>query len=136
MRVMDRSVFDAVVVDANVAFWAAIVVAWIAAAVREAGGVSMDYEPAWIDLGSHNGDLYGIFYKVTNKATVWYNPKALAAAGLSVPGYVDRDDYAGGRDGNGEITATSEPHGQGRRPSGDRLAQRARLGRHRRRSDW
>ena len=29
--------------------------------------------------------LYGIFYKVTNKAAVWYNPKAFAAAGYRVP---------------------------------------------------
>ena len=38
-----------------------------------------DYAPPWIDLGSHDGTLYGIFYKVTDKATVWYNPKAFAA---------------------------------------------------------
>ncbi|MGB8861270.1 MAG: ABC transporter substrate-binding protein [Ilumatobacteraceae bacterium] len=44
-----------------------------------------DYSPAWLDLGSHDGTLYGIFYKVTNKATVWYNPKAFAAAGYRVP---------------------------------------------------
>ncbi len=44
-----------------------------------------DYAPAWIDLGSHDGELYGIFYKVTNKATVWYNPKAFAAADYRVP---------------------------------------------------
>jgi alpha-glucoside transport system substrate-binding protein len=47
--------------------------------------VTKDYAPAWIELGSHNGKLYGIFYKVTNKATVWYNPKAFAAAGYKVP---------------------------------------------------
>jgi alpha-glucoside transport system substrate-binding protein len=44
-----------------------------------------DYAPAWVDLGSHDGQLYGIFYKVTNKATVWYDPKAFAAANYSVP---------------------------------------------------
>ena len=47
--------------------------------------VTKDYAPAWIELGSHNGKLYGIFYKVTNKAAVWYNPKAFAAAGYTVP---------------------------------------------------
>jgi alpha-glucoside transport system substrate-binding protein len=47
--------------------------------------VTKDYAPAWIELGSHNGKLFGIFYKVTNKAAVWYNPKAFAAAGYKVP---------------------------------------------------
>ena len=47
--------------------------------------VTKDYAPAWIELGSHDGKLYGIFYKVTNKATVWYNPKAFAAAGYRFP---------------------------------------------------
>src|SRR5215212_7960346 len=47
--------------------------------------VSKDYAPAWIDLGSYNGELYAIFYKVSNKATVWYNPRAFAAANYTVP---------------------------------------------------
>jgi alpha-glucoside transport system substrate-binding protein len=47
--------------------------------------VMRDYAPAWIELGSRKGKLYGIFYKVTNKAAVWYNPKAFAAAGYNVP---------------------------------------------------
>ena len=47
--------------------------------------VARDYAPAWIELGSHGGRLYGIFYKVTNKAAVWYNPKAFAAGGYNVP---------------------------------------------------
>jgi alpha-glucoside transport system substrate-binding protein len=47
--------------------------------------VNQDYPPAWVDLGSHDGKLYGIFYKVANKATVWYSPKAFAAANYRVP---------------------------------------------------
>lgn len=57
--------------------------------VLDAGAISRDYAPAWIDLGRHAGKLYGIFYKVTSKATVWYNPKAFAAAGYAVPGTWD-----------------------------------------------
>ena len=53
--------------------------------VMDMGQLQTDYAPAWIDLGSHHGELYGIFYKVTNKATVWYNPKAFAAADYRVP---------------------------------------------------
>ena len=33
----------------------------------------------------YNGKLYAIFYKVANKATVWYNPRAFAAANYTVP---------------------------------------------------
>src|SRR5690348_16709832 len=47
--------------------------------------VDRDYAPAWINLGSDNDKLYGVFYKVTDKATVWYNPKAFAAANYAVP---------------------------------------------------
>jgi alpha-glucoside transport system substrate-binding protein len=47
--------------------------------------ISKDYAPAWIDLGSFDGNLYAIFYKVSNKATVWYNPRAFAAASYTVP---------------------------------------------------
>jgi alpha-glucoside transport system substrate-binding protein len=53
--------------------------------VMDMGQVSSDYAPTWIDLGSHHGTLYGIFLKVTDKATVWYNPNAFAAAGDAVP---------------------------------------------------
>jgi alpha-glucoside transport system substrate-binding protein len=53
--------------------------------VLDMKAISNDYAPPWIELGSHNGKLYGIFYKVTNKAVVWYNPKAFAAAGYTVP---------------------------------------------------
>ena len=47
--------------------------------------VKQDYSQAWIDLGSYNGSLYAIFYKVTNKATIWYNPRAFAAGDYPVP---------------------------------------------------
>jgi alpha-glucoside transport system substrate-binding protein len=53
--------------------------------VMDMDQLQTDYAPAWIDLGSYHGELYGIFYKVTNKATVWYNPKAFAAADYRVP---------------------------------------------------
>ena len=48
--------------------------------------VNQDYAPAWLNLGGYDGKLYGIFTKVTNKATVWYDPKAFAAANYGVPG--------------------------------------------------
>jgi alpha-glucoside transport system substrate-binding protein len=53
--------------------------------VLDMRAVNRDYPPAWVELGSHAGKLYGIFYKVTNKATVWYNPAAFESAGYAVP---------------------------------------------------
>lgn len=47
--------------------------------------VRADYAPAWIDLGSVGGKPYGIFYKLTDKATVWYSPAAFATARYRVP---------------------------------------------------
>jgi alpha-glucoside transport system substrate-binding protein len=53
--------------------------------VLDMAKVSADYAPAWRDLGSDGGKLYGLFYKVTDKSTVWYNPKAFSAAHYQVP---------------------------------------------------
>jgi alpha-glucoside transport system substrate-binding protein len=47
--------------------------------------INKDYSPAWIDLGSYDGNLYAIFYKASNKATVWYNPRAFGAANYTIP---------------------------------------------------
>jgi len=54
-------------------------------AVLDMQAISREYAPAWIDLGRHAGSLYGIFYKITSKATVWYDPEAFAAAAYAVP---------------------------------------------------
>lgn len=53
--------------------------------VLDGDQLQADYSPAWLDLGSHDGELYGIFYKVNDKSTIWYAPKAFAAAGYQVP---------------------------------------------------
>ncbi len=53
--------------------------------VLDMNQVNKDYSPAWTDLGSYNGKLYGIFYKVANKATVWYDPATFAAANYDAP---------------------------------------------------
>ena len=53
--------------------------------VLDMNQVNTDYAPAWTNLGSYNGKLYGIFYKASNKATVWYSPAAFAAGGYTVP---------------------------------------------------
>ncbi|GIG23077.1 ABC transporter substrate-binding protein [Cellulomonas chitinilytica] len=47
--------------------------------------VTQDYSTAWLDLGSHDGVLYGLFSKVSDKATVWYAPPAFEAGAYAVP---------------------------------------------------
>lgn len=44
-----------------------------------------DYAQAWIDLGSYDGHLYGIWFKGALKSLVWYNPKAFQEKGYQVP---------------------------------------------------
>jgi ABC-type glycerol-3-phosphate transport system substrate-binding protein len=47
--------------------------------------VSQNYAPVWKDLGTVNGKFYGVWYKASNKSTVWYNVGAFKNAGVSPP---------------------------------------------------
>ena len=47
------------------------------------GGLTANYSSAWNTLASHNGTLYGVWFKGANKNTIWYNPAEFAAAGIS-----------------------------------------------------
>jgi alpha-glucoside transport system substrate-binding protein len=42
------------------------------------------YDQSWISLGSVDGKLYGIFIKAALKSQIWYNPKAVSSAGISL----------------------------------------------------
>ncbi len=53
--------------------------------VLDRGAFIKEYTPEWRALGSDGGKPYGIFYKVSSKSTVWYDPKAFRAAGYHVP---------------------------------------------------
>ena len=44
-----------------------------------------DYAKTWLDLGSYEGNFYGIYTGVSLKSLVWYSPKAFADAGYRVP---------------------------------------------------
>jgi maltose-binding protein MalE len=47
--------------------------------------VQENYTSSWIDLGSVEGVLYGIFFKGANKSTVWYNVPVFNDAGVTPP---------------------------------------------------
>lgn len=48
-------------------------------------GLKSEYSDAWIDLGSYQGKLHAVFISADLKSMVWYNPKAFAAAGYTIP---------------------------------------------------
>jgi alpha-glucoside transport system substrate-binding protein len=47
--------------------------------------VDANFAPVWKNLASVDGTLYGVYYKVANKSTVWYRPQAFKDAGISDP---------------------------------------------------
>lgn len=49
------------------------------------GKLRSDYGPAWNNLATVDGKLFGVWFKGANKNTVWYNPAEFAAAGIASP---------------------------------------------------
>jgi alpha-glucoside transport system substrate-binding protein len=47
--------------------------------------IEADYSDAWLDLGSVDGDLYGVFVKAATKSTVWYNPATFNSNSYETP---------------------------------------------------
>ncbi|PRX92332.1 ABC transporter substrate-binding protein [Allonocardiopsis opalescens] len=50
-----------------------------------AGVVSEHYSPYWQELGTVDGQLYGVMLKAAHKSIVWYRPEAFQAAGVTPP---------------------------------------------------
>ncbi len=44
-----------------------------------------DYAPTWVDLGTVNEELYGIWVKAAAKSTVWYDPVQFDQNGYEIP---------------------------------------------------
>ena len=49
------------------------------------GQLQEDYSQSWIDLGSYDDTLYGVWFKAALKSLVWYSPDAFDAAGYAIP---------------------------------------------------
>jgi alpha-glucoside transport system substrate-binding protein len=47
--------------------------------------VDANFSQDWVDLGTIDGKLYGVFFKGANKSTVWYNVHAFDDAGVEAP---------------------------------------------------
>ena len=47
--------------------------------------IEENFAPVWLDLGTVEGELYGVFFKGANKSTVWYNVAEFENAGVEPP---------------------------------------------------
>jgi alpha-glucoside transport system substrate-binding protein len=47
--------------------------------------VASNYSPAWRDLGSVDGTLYGVWFKAANKSLIWYNEDVFEREGVAPP---------------------------------------------------
>jgi alpha-glucoside transport system substrate-binding protein len=47
--------------------------------------IKRDWSSGWLQLGTVNGKLYGLFLKGANKSTIWYNVKLFKNAGVKTP---------------------------------------------------
>ncbi|PWB97396.1 ABC transporter substrate-binding protein [Homoserinimonas hongtaonis] len=47
--------------------------------------VNDNYSQSWIDLGTVDGEVYGVWFKASNKSTVWYNADIWGDAGAEPP---------------------------------------------------
>jgi alpha-glucoside transport system substrate-binding protein len=52
--------------------------------IEDVAGAEVDanYAPIWRELGTVNGQLYGVWFKSANKSLVWYNTKVFRDAGV------------------------------------------------------
>jgi alpha-glucoside transport system substrate-binding protein len=51
--------------------------------------VDQNFAPVWKELASVDGTLYGVYFKVANKSTVWYRADDFQNAGVTPPGTWD-----------------------------------------------
>lgn len=47
--------------------------------------IENNYTPAWKELGSYEGKVYGLFHRVNAKSFVWYPKKAFEEKGYEIP---------------------------------------------------
>jgi alpha-glucoside transport system substrate-binding protein len=47
--------------------------------------IKRDWSSGWLQLGTVNGKLYGLYLKGANKSTIWYNVKLFKNAGVKNP---------------------------------------------------
>lgn len=58
-----------------------------------AANVADNYAQDWIDLGTVDGELYGVWFKAANKSTMWYNADIYDEAGASADAAGDWEGF-------------------------------------------
>lgn len=53
--------------------------------VLDMSRVREEYAQGWLDMGTVDGQLVGVFAKVAIKGLVWYNPESLERRGIAIP---------------------------------------------------
>jgi len=66
--------------------------------------VAQNYDPAWQQLGSADGRLYGVWFKAANKSLIWYNEGVFERVGVAPPA-----DLAGLELLAGKVSAAGTP---------------------------
>jgi len=66
--------------------------------------VAQNYDPAWQQLCSVGGRLYGVWFKAANKSLIWYNEGVFERAGVAPPA-----DLAGLESLAGKVSAAGTP---------------------------
>jgi alpha-glucoside transport system substrate-binding protein len=51
--------------------------------------MASNYSPAWRDLGSVGGTLYGVWFKAADKSLIWYNENVFEREGVAPPAGID-----------------------------------------------
>ena len=75
--------------------------------------IEANYAPVWKDLGSVNGTLYGLVWKVAQKSCIWYNVADFTQAGIKPPQTWDDLLAAAGTLLNSGVTPFSIAGGDG-----------------------
>jgi len=50
--------------------------------VLERPALEAAYGDTWLDLGTVDGELYGIWYRAAVKSLVWYSPRSLSSGAM------------------------------------------------------
>jgi maltose-binding protein MalE len=75
--------------------------------------VSANYNDAWKQLGTVDGKLYGVFFKVANKSIIWYRTADFSAAGVQPPSTWDDFTKASKALADSGVTPIAVPAGDG-----------------------
>ena len=78
-----------------------------------AAAVDANFSPAWKQLGTVGGTLYGVYFKVANKSVIWYRTDKFSQAGVQPPKTWEELTAASKTLADAGITPMAVPGGDG-----------------------